>query len=168
MTRYDFSPFYRTSVGFDRLSRILDSMGTVEDAANGFPPYNIEKTDDNGYRITLAVAGFDMDDLSVETRENQLVVTGEHHAVDDEPKDENDRPNYLHRGIARRAFRRSFHLADYVKVLGAHIENGLLHIDLVREVPEEMKPRRIEISTSAPAKLVSKAKKLVEKVKDAA
>ncbi len=168
MTRYDFSPFYRTSVGFDRLSRILDAMGSVEDATNGFPPYNIEKTDDDSYRITLAVAGFDMDDLSIETRENQLVVTGEHHEVENGSKDENDRPTFLHHGIARRAFRRSFHLADYVKVLGAHIENGLLHIDLVREVPEAMKPRQIEISTSAPARLVSKARKLVEKVKDAA
>ena len=168
MTRFDFSPFYRTSVGFDRLFRLMDTMGTVQDVANGYPPYNIEKTDDDSYRITLAVAGFDMDDLLIETREGQLIVTGGHQDVDAGSKEENVKPTYLHRGIAGRGFRRLFHLADYVKVVDAHLENGLLHIDLVREVPEAMKPRQIKISTSGPAKIASKAKKLVEKVKEAA
>ncbi len=158
---FDFSPLFRSTVGFDRLTSLLESTARVDEATLGYPPYNIEKFDDHGYRVTLAVAGFGKDDLHIETRENTLIVSGKHDAAEGEQ-------TWLHRGIAGRPFRRSFQLADFVKVTGAHLENGLLHVDLVREVPEEMKPRRIEISTSAPKAIVSKAKKLVENKKKAA
>ncbi len=153
MTRFDFAPLYRSSVGFDRLFRLLDPAAQ----AVGYPPYNIEQLDEGRYRLTLAVAGFDVEDLGVEFRDNQLIVVGKSGRED-------DRPSYRHRGIAGRGFARSFELADYVKVVGARLENGLLRIDLVRELPEEKQPRRIEIRTAAPRKIVEKAKKLVERV----
>jgi molecular chaperone IbpA len=158
---FDFSPLFRSTVGFDRLMSLLESAAGVDETAPGYPPYNIEKLDANDYRVTMAVAGFGAGDLHIETRENTLVVTGKAEGGE-------TARTWLHRGIAGRPFRRRFQLADFMKVTGAHLGNGLLHIDLVREVPEEMRPRRIEISTRAPETVLSKAKKLVEGKKKAA
>lgn len=141
MRHVDFSPLYRSTVGFDRLFTMLDSLGQPETNGQTYPPYNIERTGENAYRITMAVAGFAEDDLSIEAKANVLKVAG---AKSEDSQDE-DR-EYLHRGIASRAFERRFQLADYVEVTGAHLENGLLHIDLEREIPESMKPRKIEIA----------------------
>lgn len=158
---FDFSPLFRSTIGFDRLMHLLEGASNVDETTLGYPPYNIEKTDENAYRITLAVAGFAEEDLHVETKENTLVVAGRQ-------SKENGEHSFLHRGIAGRAFQRIFELAEHLKVTGAGMENGLLHIDLVREVPEEMKPRRIEISTSAPKTIASKVKQLVEGTKSSA
>jgi molecular chaperone IbpA len=141
MSNYDLSPFYRSTVGFDRLFSMLDRVAGGEQNAPTYPPYNIERTGENAYRITLAVAGFGESDLSVETRESTLTVRGSKEAA---PKDE--KRDVLYQGIAARAFERRFQLADHVVVTGAASENGLLHIDLVREVPEAQKPRTISIS----------------------
>lgn len=138
MRHFDFSPLYRSTVGFDRLANILDQVMTADPSQNTYPPYNIEKTGEDAYRITIAVAGFSDDELSIESREGALVVSGRK-AEQDEGR------AFLHRGIATRAFERRFQLADHVRVTGAMTQNGLLHIDLVREVPEALKPRRIEI-----------------------
>ena len=162
MTRYDFTPYFRTTVGFDRMMRLLDTVTGNDDAAQGYPPYNIEKTGEDAYRITMAVAGFGEDDLHIETRDNTLWIASK--SQEDEPAE----GEYLYRGIARRSFRRSFRLADHVKVVGANLDNGLLHIDLVREVPEEMKPRNIEITRGAPKTIAGKARKLVETAKKVA
>jgi molecular chaperone IbpA len=135
-TNFDFAPFYRSSIGFDRIFDLLESANRGQ-AADNWPPYDIAKTGDDAYRISMAVAGFSQDELSISTQPNMLVVTGEKTA---EPSGE-----YLHRGIANRAFARRFELADHVKVTAANLVNGLLTIDLQREIPEEMKPRRIEI-----------------------
>ncbi|QBK31756.1 Hsp20 family protein [Roseitalea porphyridii] len=140
MRHVDFSPLYRSTVGFDRLFTMLDSLGQPENGQT-YPPYNIERTGENAYRITMAVAGFAEDDLTIEAKANVLKVAGAK-AEDGQDADR----EYLHRGIASRAFERRFQLADYVEVTGAHLENGLLHIDLEREIPESMKPRKIEIS----------------------
>ncbi|MEJ6393615.1 Hsp20 family protein [Gymnodinialimonas sp. 2305UL16-5] len=141
MRTYDFSPLYRASVGFDRMADMLDRVLTQDvGGANGYPPYNIEKTADDAYRISVAVAGFTEDELSVEQREQGLVIAAR------KAKNEAER-TYLHRGIATRAFEKRFHLADHVRVTGAVAENGMLHIDLVREVPEALKPRQIEIGS---------------------
>jgi molecular chaperone IbpA len=138
MRHFDFSPLYRSTVGFDRLANILDQVMTADPSQNTYPPYNIEKTGEDAYRITIAVAGFSDDELTIEAREGALVVSGR--------KGESDEGRaFLHRGIATRAFERRFQLADHVRAAGALTENGLLHIDLVREVPEALKPRRIEI-----------------------
>ena len=161
MTPYDFSPLFRSTVGFDRFIQLVESALQADSNVQTYPPYNIETTGEDAYRITLAVAGFSEDELSVEVRENALVIAGKKAA-------EEDGAIFLHRGIADRQFVRKFQLADYVKVKGANLSNGSLSIDLVREVPEEIKPRRIEIATSAPAKLISKAKKLVEGKRKAA
>ncbi|MEO0387534.1 MAG: Hsp20 family protein [Pseudomonadota bacterium] len=142
MRTYDFSPLYRSTVGFDHLATMLDKVMTSDGGSQSYPPYNIEKTGDDAYRITVAVAGFTDADLTVEARDGQLVVAGKKAA--DEAQ-----VTYLHRGIATRAFERRFQLADHVRATGAVTANGLLHIDLVREVPEALKPRRIEISTGA-------------------
>jgi len=158
---FDYSPLFRSTVGFDRLLNLLDSTARLEDARQGYPPYDIHKAAGDRYGITIAVAGFTEDDLHVEARENAVVVAGDRRETEKDCE-------FLHRGIAGRTFRRTFELADYVKVVGARLETGLLHIDLVREIPEEMKPRKIEIATSGAKKIASKAKKLVEKVKDAA
>jgi molecular chaperone IbpA len=139
MRTFDLSPLYRSTVGFDRLASILDQVSSAAESQNTYPPYNIEKTGENAYRITLAVAGFSDDELTVESREGQLVVTGRKAETE-------DKANVLHRGIATRAFERRFQLADHVRAFEAVTENGLLHIDLVREVPEALKPRKIEIS----------------------
>ena len=155
MNAYDFSPLFRSTVGFDRLARLVEAASRTDPSAQSYPPYNIETTGEDAYRITLAVAGFGEDELSIEVRENALLIAGKKEAEEDEA-------TYLYRGVAERHFVRKFQLADHVKVKGANLSNGLLSIDLVREVPEEMKPRTIEISTSAPAKLVAKAKKFIE------
>lgn len=140
MRNYDFSPLYRSTVGFDRLFGMLDSLGSF-DAGQTYPPYNIERTGENAYRVTMAVAGFGEGDLNIEVKENTLTVTGEKSEVS-----ENDGREVLYRGIAARSFERRFQLADHVEVRGATLENGLLHIDLVREIPEAMKPRSIAIN----------------------
>tara|TARA_R110002020_G_scaffold64925_11_gene171876 strand:+ start:1996 stop:2463 length:468 start_codon:yes stop_codon:yes gene_type:complete len=143
MRHVDFSPLYRSTVGFDKLLTMLDSLAPAEQAQT-YPPYNIERTGDNTYRITMAVAGFGDDELSIEAREHVLTVKGE-------KADEKDAEGseFLYRGIAKRAFERRFQLADHVEVTGASLRNGLLHVDLVRELPEAMKPRRIAISSDA-------------------
>ena len=144
MRHVDFSPLYRSTVGFDRLFTMLDSLGQPENSGQSYPPYNIERTGDDSYRISMAVAGFSDEDISIEAHRNVLTVKGE--KVEEQAEDK----QFLHRGIAARAFERRFQLADHVEVEGAALKNGLLHIDLKRNIPEEMKPRRIAI-TSAPA-----------------
>ena len=141
MTTFDFSPLYRTSVGFDRLASLMSSA-TRQDQGNSYPPYNIRITSEDHYRITMAVAGFSEDEISITSEQNRLLVTGN---SADETEEQGE---YLHRGIATRSFERRFNLADHVRVMGASLENGLLHIDLEREIPEAMKPRTIEIGKS--------------------
>lgn len=141
MRHVDFSPLYRSTVGFDRLFTMLDSLAQP-DQSQTYPPYNIERIDENAYRITMAVAGFAEGDLSVEAREHVLTVKG------DRNEGEKGSSDYLYRGIAGRSFERRFQLAEHVEVRGAKLENGLLHVDLVREIPETAKPRRIEISVA--------------------
>ncbi|RIK83569.1 MAG: molecular chaperone [Hyphomicrobiales bacterium] len=144
MRHVDFSPLYRSTVGFDRLFTMLDSLGQPE-SGQTYPPYNIERTAEDAYRISMAVAGFSEDDISIEAHRNVLTVKGE------KAEEQTEDRQFLHRGIAARAFERRFQLADHVEVEGAALKNGLLHIDLKRNIPEEMKPRRIEIS-AAPAR----------------
>lgn len=139
MRAYDLAPLYRATVGFDRMADLLDRVLTQDTGSSTYPPYNIEKTADDAYRISIAVAGFGEADLSVEQREQELVVAAR------KAKDETPR-TYLHRGIATRAFEKRFQLADHVRVTGAAHENGMLHVDLAREVPEALKPRQIEIA----------------------
>jgi molecular chaperone IbpA len=153
MRHYDLSPLYRSTVGFDRLFTLLDQAGGVESAPT-YPPYNIERTAENAYRITIAVAGFSESDLAIETKENSLLVRGEKAAGPEAAKTE-----VLHQGIAARAFERRFQLADYVQVSGASLEHGLLHIDLLREVPEAKKPRLIPISGAAGKSIETRIKK---------
>lgn len=136
MTTLDFSPLFRSMIGFDRLANALETAYRSE--PGGYPPYNVELQGEDRYRISLAVAGFSADELGIEAKENLLTVAGQRKAAETEG-------NFLYRGIANRSFERKFQLADYVKVVEARLENGLLHVDLVREVPEAMKPRRIEI-----------------------
>jgi molecular chaperone IbpA len=143
MDGFDFSPLFRSTIGFDRLARLVDPATRVDSGAQSYPPYNIERTGDDSYRLTMAVAGFAPGELDVTVHESTLIVTGK-----TEKHDESAR--YLHRGIARRAFERRFSLADHLKVTGASIDNGLLHVDLVREVPEAMKPRQIKIMGGEP------------------
>ena len=141
MRSFDFAPLYRATVGFDRVADLMDRVLASDVAKPSYPPYNIEKTADDAYRISIAVSGFSVEELSVEVKDGSLVVTAR--------KTENDENRtFLHRGIATRAFERRFALADHVKVTGALHENGMLHIDLVRETPEALKPRRIEIATT--------------------
>ena len=137
MTNLDFSPLFRSTIGFDRLSRLVDSA-TRADGASTYPPYNIEKTGEDSYRLSMAVAGFAPSDLDVQVQENGLLITGK-------AQPETDPSRYLHRGIARRAFERRFQLADTIKVVGASFDNGMLTIELVREIPEALKPRKIVI-----------------------
>ena len=141
MVHFDLTPLYRTTVGFDRLSSLFDTLGSLDKDAPSYPPYNIELVDENTYRITMAVAGFGSNDLHVEAKENTLTIRGDKQSE----KEEN---TFLHRGIAARSFERRFQLADYVTVNGAGLENGLLKVDLVRELPEAMKPRSIPITTN--------------------
>ena len=141
MRHFDLTPLYRSTVGFDRLASLINSMGTLEGDAPAYPPYNIELIGENQYRITMAVAGFAEDDLDIEAKENSLTVRGEQTS-----KDESETSEFLHRGIATRTFERRFQLEEHVEVKGASLENGLLHIELVREIPEAMKPRAITIN----------------------
>ena len=149
MRQFDLSPLYRSTVGFDRLFGMIDSLTVPEGAVPAYPPYNIERTGENAYRVTMAVAGFGEADLSIESKENVLAVKGEKKASEDGKENE-----FLYRGIASRAFERRFQLADHVEVKGATLENGLLHVDLVRNIPEAMKPRTIAIkAASKPAQI---------------
>jgi molecular chaperone IbpA len=138
MRTFDLAPLYRSTVGFDRLFSMLDGF----DAAPGYPPYNIERTGENAYRISVAVAGFSQDELAIEAKENTLTIKGEKQVKQDNAEN----GEVLYQGIAARAFERQFQLADYVQVKGASLENGLLHVDLVREIPEAKKPRQIAIN----------------------
>jgi molecular chaperone IbpA len=146
MRTFDFSPLYRSTVGFDRLFDMIDQTARVEPLPN-WPPYNVEKSGDDHYRITMAVAGFAPDEIEITQKENMLLVSGQKHA-------EQENVQFLHRGIATRAFKQTFSLADYVNVKAAHLENGLLTVDLVREVPEELKPRRIQIAAGGQSQKV--------------
>jgi molecular chaperone IbpA len=140
MDRFDFSPLFRSTIGFDRLARLVDSANRFDTAALTYPPYNIESTGEDAYRLTMAVAGFSRDEIDITVEKNSLVISGKA-----QKEDEETQGRYLHRGIARRAFERRFSLADHIKATGASMDNGLLHVDLVREVPEEAKPRQIKI-----------------------
>jgi molecular chaperone IbpA len=151
MRTFDLAPLYRSTVGFDRLFSLLDQVAGV-DAGPSYPPYNIERTGENAYRISLAVAGFTDSDLSIETKENTLTIRGER------KKSADNAGEMLYQGIAARAFERRFQLADHVEVKAATLANGLLHVDLVREIPEQLKPRQIPIGTSAASAKVSDAK----------
>lgn len=139
MRNFDFAPLYRSTVGFDQIANLMDRVATNDVAQNSYPPYNIEKFDDDSYRISIAVAGFSEADLSVEVREKSLIVSAR-------KADDTTDKTYLHRGIATRAFERRFHLADHVQVTGATHVDGMLNIDLERQVPEALKPRQIQIS----------------------
>ncbi len=151
MTTFDFAPLYRSTVGFDRLFDMLDHT-----ARSDWPPYDIAKTDENAYRITMAIAGFGPEDVEVTQHGAQLLVTGR-------KQSQQEKPNLLHHGIAQRGFKQTFNLADHVKVAGATLENGLLSIDLVREVPEQLKPRKIQIgSTDTPKSVQDNSPKQVE------
>jgi molecular chaperone IbpA len=145
MRSFDFAPLSRSTVGFDRMFSMLDQIGGVEGSGPSYPPYNIERTGENAYRISIAVAGFAEADLSLETKENRLTIRGAR-----QPKEKTGDVLYL--GIAARSFERRFHLADHVAVEGANLDNGLLHVELVREIPEAMKPRTIPITS--PSKLL--------------
>ncbi|OGN43359.1 MAG: heat-shock protein [Caulobacterales bacterium RIFCSPHIGHO2_01_FULL_70_19] len=149
MRTYDFSPLYRSAVGFDRLASLLESAARTSQE-NGWPPYNIETTGENAYRIEIAVAGFKPDELNIEVKENLLTVTGRKTANDEGAGER----RFLHRGLAERDFERRFQLADYVVVKGADLVNGLLSIELARELPEALKPRRIEIGTGSGQPLI--------------
>ena len=142
MRPFDFAPLYRSTVGFDRLFQLLDSVGGVESEASTYPPYNIERKSETEYRISMAVAGFARDDIDIQVKEQSLTIKGEKKAADKEAQ-------YLHRGIATRAFERRFQLADHVEVTGADLQDGLLHVDLVRNVPERLKPRAVQIGNGA-------------------
>jgi molecular chaperone IbpA len=146
MRTFDLAPLYRSTVGFDRLFSLLDrDVGGFDGGAPGYPPYNIERTDENTYRVTVAVAGFTESDLSIEVKENTLTIRG-----DKQAKENGKDGEVLYQGIAARAFERRFQLADHVVVEGASLENGLLHVDLKREIPEAKKPRQIAIGGGAP------------------
>ncbi|MBX2809073.1 MAG: Hsp20 family protein [Cellvibrionaceae bacterium] len=141
MHTLDFSPLYRSAIGFDRMASLLDAMSQTESKQPSYPPYNIELTGDDAYRITMAVAGFAEQDLDLQVENNRLTIAGNKNAR----QGDKETREYLHQGIAERSFERRFQLADHVRVDNAQLENGLLHIDLVREVPEAMKPRKIAI-----------------------
>lgn len=154
MTRFDLTPLFRSTVGFDHLSRLMDSAFEAAASDGGYPPYNIEKLSDESYRITMAVAGFETDDVTVTQHENMLVVKGA-----SKQEAQSDTRQFLHRGIAGRSFERRFHLADHITVTSANLANGLLNIDLLREVPEHKKPRQITIESKKPG-LMDSVKKL--------
>ncbi|MBA5723691.1 Hsp20 family protein [Liberibacter sp. Z1] len=157
--RVNFSPFYSSTVGYEPIFSMLDGLGRPEQASS-YPPYDIERIGDNAYRIILAVAGFDASDLNIEVDSSMLIIKGEKQSEDKETVE------YLHRGIAKRAFERRFQLADFVEVTSASLQNGLLHLELLRSVPEKMKPRRIEIVPSLEkAKILEGQKAVPEKTK---
>lgn len=143
MRTFDPTPLFRASVGFDRIADLMDRALATDTVQPSYPPYNIEKTDENAYRISVAVAGFGAEELSVDVKDNALVITAR-------KAEDTATRNFLHRGIATRAFDRRFQLADHMRVTGAVHADGMLHIDLVREVPEALKPRRIEIARARP------------------
>jgi molecular chaperone IbpA len=143
MRNFDFAPLYRSTVGFDRMFSVLDQLGGVEGSVPAYPPYNIERSSENAFRISVAVAGFTDADLSIEAKENMLTIRGEKQTNEEKTGD------VLYKGIAERTFERIFQLADHVQVKGASLENGLLNVDLVREIPEAMKPRAIPITSSS-------------------
>ena len=147
MDGFDFAPLFRSTIGFDRLTQLLDAATHVDSGALSYPPYNIEATGENAYRLTMAVAGFAAEDLDITAKEGALIVTGK-------ARKDDEAARYLHRGIARRAFERRFQLADHIRVAGASLDNGLLHVDLVREVPEALKPRKVAISTGETPKVL--------------
>ena len=142
MRSFDFSPLFRSTVGFDRMTRLMDAATRLDESAPSYPPYNIEKMDENAYRITMAVAGFGEDEIEITAQDNTLVISGK-------PKKTEEERKFLYRGIAGRAFERRFELAEFIEVKGAALENGLLHVELARVVPEAMKPRSIKIETKA-------------------
>jgi molecular chaperone IbpA len=144
MRTFDFAPLYRSTVGFDRMFSMLDQLGGAEGSVPSYPPYNIDRSGENGFRISVAVAGFTDADLSIETKENRLTIRGEKQTNDEEKTGD-----VLYKGIAERTFERGFQLADHVQVKGASLENGLLHVDLVRELPGAMKPRALPITSSS-------------------
>ncbi|MAM70600.1 MAG: heat-shock protein [Gammaproteobacteria bacterium] len=150
MNNYDFSPLYRSAIGFDHLASLLDSVSATERSQPAYPPYNIELLDPDKYRISMAVAGFEEDEITVETEQNSLTVSAS-------KKDDQEERKYLHQGIAARNFKRQFRLEEHVKVVSASLQNGLLHIELVREIPEAMKPRRIAINEKAQKKAFLKS-----------
>lgn len=145
MSTFDLTPLFRSTVGFDRMMSLLDAAGRSDEQA--YPPYNIEKVGDDAYRITMAVAGFGEDDLTITAQGNALLIAGKQ-------KREEKKSEYLYRGIAGRAFERRFQLADHIKVTGAELANGVLHVDLVREVPEAMKPRTIKVGSAQPKQVL--------------
>jgi molecular chaperone IbpA len=149
MRNFDLAPLYRATVGFDQLADMMDRVLSTDGATPTYPPYNIEKLDQDSYRISIAVAGFADEDLGIEVKDHALIVSAK--------KAEEDKRTYLHRGIATRAFERRFQLADHVKVTGATHTDGMLHIDLVREVPEALKPRRIAITNAKGETVEAKA-----------
>jgi len=142
MRTLDLSPLFRSTIGFDRMTRLLDAATRLDDSALSYPPYNIEVLGDDAYRITMAVAGFGEGDINITAQENSIVISGKVAKSDEERK-------FLYRGIAGRAFERRFELADHIKVSGASLVNGLLHVDLVREVPEAIKPRTMKIDSKS-------------------
>ncbi len=152
MRTFDFAPLYRSTVGFDRLFSLLDNAAGFDNSAPSYPPYNIERTGENAYRISVAVAGFSEPEISIVAKENTLTIKGE------KTKTEEAKGEVLYQGIAARAFERVFQLAEHVEVKGASLENGLLHVDLVREVPEAKKPRQIQIATGVAKPKVVEAK----------
>lgn len=157
MRAYDFSPLYRSAIGFDRLAGLLDTASRLDAQAPSYPPFNVERVDENEYRVTMAVAGFTEDELEIEVKDQTLTISGKKIESDE------DR-NFLHRGIATRSFERRFQLADHVQVTGARLENGLLHVDTRREIPEALKPRTIAIQSSAKGN----GRKVIENTADAA
>ncbi|MDP7214445.1 MAG: Hsp20 family protein [Rhodospirillales bacterium] len=154
MRAYDFSPLFRYSIGFDRMQRLLDAASAHAETAQTYPPYNIETVGENTYRITVAVAGFREDDLDVTVKDNSLAITGKVTGA-------NDERTYIHHGIAGRSFRLGFGLADHINVLAANLENGILHVDLERQIPEELKPRKIEIKAGPVVSFAKKARKRI-------
>lgn len=144
MQTYDLTPLFRTTVGFDRMARLMEAAMTSDRPARAYPPYNIVKVDDDHYRVSLAVAGFSEEDLNLQTHEGRLTISAT-------SREDGTDLEYLHRGIAGRSFERVFQLADHIRVVGARLEHGLLHVELHREVPEALKPRSIPIATAAPA-----------------
>lgn len=154
MTMFDMTPLFSTTIGFDRLARTLDNARTRQDITSGYPPYDILMDGEDKYRISMAVAGFSRDGITIEARENLLTITGQ--KAQKETVGE-----FLHQGIAERNFKTEFQLADHVEVAGANLSEGLLTIDLERKVPEALKPKQIEIRTSAPSGLIGKAKKML-------
>jgi molecular chaperone IbpA len=160
MRAFDISPLLRSSIGYENLNRLVDFAARGDGADNGYPPYNIEKVSDGAYRIAMAVAGFAQNELDLTVQENTLIVTGAAADVPDAAHANDGGRVFLHRGIAKRAFERRFQLADTIKVTGASYENGLLNIELVREVPEHKKPRKVEIGAALAAHPVIAGEKL--------